>query len=391
MADYGDSYVVDETYRNSTDAKKDEFQGWLNGPVDRGIGQGGGIRTIRNSSNGNVEFIILISTIKHSKAPKPWEDVINLEDGIAHYWGDAKAADRPNPDNARGNRLVRREYGETYAQDRRTEAAPILLFTKPELGYVTFKGVCTIESVDIRRHKDKSDNTVVNYRFDLAILDTDQVDLQWIHEKSRLGASDQAPEAWSRWVKDGVTERYHVDRYNIRSTEAQIPSGPGKDLLQEVRSTLSEGTNDKGERFEYLVKFILENIEGVKNPKLTPSTGDKGVDITGEIGLLSDVQLAGADTDIKFKAQVKNWQDPVRGKHLSRLASRIDDGEVGLFFTTSRYTEDAQKENESTYPIRLFSGRDITDLLVQTGLAVNGSLNDSVTERISQKMSSSEP
>ncbi|MDB2276647.1 hypothetical protein PM022_19415 [Halorubrum ezzemoulense] len=34
MPAYGDQYVVGETYRSSSDLKKDQFQAWLNGPID---------------------------------------------------------------------------------------------------------------------------------------------------------------------------------------------------------------------------------------------------------------------------------------------------------------------------------------------------------------------
>jgi hypothetical protein len=69
---------------------------------------------------------------------------------------------------------------------------------------------------------------------------------------------------------------------------------------------------------------------------------------------------------------------------LSRLASRVEDGEIGLFFTMSHYTTQAQEENLSTYPVRLFAGRDIAGLLAQSDLASGGSLNDSVVAEINE-------
>ena len=48
----------------------------------------------------------------------------------------------------------------------------------------------------------------------------------------------------------------------------------------------------------------------------------------------------------------------------------------------SHYTKDAQEEILSTYPIRLFSGKDIVELLVQTDLANRDQLNDAVVNEI---------
>jgi hypothetical protein len=126
----------------------------------------------------------------------------------------------------------------------------------------------------------------------------------------------------------------------------------------------------------------MEDLKNFSDVELTPPSGDKGVDLTGRIDLFSETQLGSVDTKIKFKAQVKNTASSISGKELSRLASRVDDGEIGLFFTTSHYTRSAQEENLSTYPVRLFSGGDLTELLVQTELTEDDKLTDSVVEQI---------
>lgn len=46
MPAHGDQYIVGKTYRSSSDPQKDEFQAWLNGPIDNGIRNSGGIRAI---------------------------------------------------------------------------------------------------------------------------------------------------------------------------------------------------------------------------------------------------------------------------------------------------------------------------------------------------------
>ena len=127
----------------------------------------------------------------------------------------------------------------------------------------------------------------------------------------------------------------------------------------------------------------MDNMSQVRR---TPSSGDKGVDIIGQTNLLPDVTLGGNKTKLKFKAQVKIKKGSVGGRELSRLASRVGDGEIGLFFTMSHYTDAAQRESLSTYPIRLFAGGDIVDMLVQTDLTDGPRLNDQVVSEINDSV-----
>ncbi len=131
---------------------------------------------------------------------------------------------------------------------------------------------------------------------------------------------------------------------------------------------------------------MLSSMDNISQVELTPSSGDKGVDLTGKIDLVTEAQLTEPNTKIAFKAQVKNKSGSVGGREISRLASRVDDGEIGLFFTMSYYTQKAQQENISTYPVRLFSGKDIVELLAQTDLASRERLNDAVVDEINSSV-----
>ncbi|KKF39905.1 hypothetical protein FK85_24875 [Halorubrum saccharovorum] len=386
MPNYGYQYVVGETYRSSSDPEKDEFQGWLNGPIDNGIRNSGGIRAIVNSTTGEREFLVFVSSQERGGPQNPWEDVINREEGIVRYWGDAKARDNPNPENANGNSWVKNDYCETYAQDARKDAPPVLLFEKPRSGEVTFQGVCILTEISIERYKD-GDDTVVNYLFNLAILDVDTVDLEWIHRKSRTGVDVGGPDAWNEWVDSGRVRRYSIYRNQIRSKDAQLPDADYQPLLDDIRSQLDNPK--KGEKMEFLVQYLLETLPNFSQLEQTPTSGDRGVDLEGRIDLLPDAPLGSTDTGIEFKAQVKNKGSSVSGKELSRLASRVEDGEIGLFFTTSHYTRQAQEENLAAYPVRLFSGGDIVKLLAQTELVDDRTLADRVVKDIETEVSES--
>lgn len=162
--------------------------------------------------------------------------------------------------------------------------------------------------------------------------------------------------------------------------DSQYPVGREADLLQNIRSQLQNP--DRGEKLECLVRYLMEHLKNLSDVELTPPSGYKRVDLTGRIDLLSETQLGSVDTKIKSKTQVKNTGSSISGKELSRLASRVDDGEIGLFFTASDYTRSTQEENLSTYSIRLFSGGDLTKLLAQTELTEDDKLTDRVVEQI---------
>jgi len=323
-------YVMNETYRSSTDENKDEFQSWINEPIDGGIRNSGGIRCITNQETGEREFLVFVSKTGKTRTQHPWEDIINMEEGIAHYWGDAKARHAPDPDKPTGNSWVKEDYCRTYARGARSNAPPVLLFESTESGYVTFRGVCVLTDMSIERHKDDGE-TVVNYLFRLAILDTDVVELDWIHRKALTGDDRGGPKAWYKWVREGRISRYSIWKDSIRSRDAQKPEGRYIQLLEDIRTRLDAPR--KGRKLEYLVMFLMKNMENFTEVEMTPRGGDRGVDLTGRVNMMSNMQLGDVDTKIDFKAQIKNkaLDSNISGKDLSRLASRIDDGEIGLF------------------------------------------------------------
>jgi len=377
------TYVVNETYRSSSNPADDEFQAWLNEPIDTGIRNSGGIRSIVNPQTGEREFLVFVTDSSPSRSQNPWEDIINMEDGRAKYWGDAKARHSPDPDAATGNGWVKSDYCRTYAQGNRNDAPPVLLFEKPATGQVIFRGLCIITDLRIKRHRDDG-ATVVNYLFDLAILDVDTVPLPWIHRKAKTGKDQGGPDAWERWVSEGVLDRYSIYTADIRTKNIQYPTGREADLLADLRNRITGPT--KGKQLERLVRLMLQQLPGFIDIEITPPSGDRGVDVTGRVNLFSETAVGEVETHITFKSQVKHTTSSISGKELSRLASRIGDGEIGLFFTTSHYTKRAQEESLSTYPLRLFAAKDFVELLLQTELVEGATLTDKTIKNVTDEL-----
>lgn len=382
-------YRVDEEYRNYAGSEDDKYSSWLGEPLEGGIQPPAGINPLSNPNTGRPEFFVFYSGEGSKNNQNPWNDTVNLDDGYIRYWGDAKPK-HEHPDDATGNQVVKKTYNQTYGRGDLKSAPPVLFFQRERSGYVTFKGLCIFKGLQVKRYRSEGE-VVPNYLFDLAILDADEVSLDWIHSKTLEGYHGGGPDAWQHWVETGTERRYSIYNEKVRSPSSQQPTGSRRDLISDVRSKLDGTTKEKGDNLEALVYLLLESMKNVREVDVTPDSGDNGVDLTGEIDLLGYVQLADTETTVDFKAQVKNWKldSSVGGKDLSRLASRIDDGEVGLFFTTSYFTRQAQKENHSTYPVRLFAGADLGELLLQSELVEENRLREGILEEIKEVLSGS--
>ncbi len=78
------------------------------------------------------------------------------------------------------------------------------------------------------------------------------------------------------------------------------------------------------------------------------------------------------DYEIEFLGGAKRYKTAITPDQVSRLVARLGRGQFGLYFTTSWYSEQTQKEIEADrYPVRLFSGQDIVNIL-RAGDCVSG-------------------
>ena len=171
-----------------------------------------------------------------------------------------------------------------------------------------------------------------------------------------------APDVW-RDAIGGRIRPLRLWRSGIRSRAEQLPL-PGSDddsVLQQLRKL-------DGHQFERLVVAIVglmpEIVPGlIHEVNQTKPTGDGGVDLFGYMRLPEPISYV-----IPFKGEAKNRGAAVSPKDVSRLVARLRRGEHGLFFTTSWYSIQAQEEVvRDGYPIRLFSGLDVVDLLRRAG------------------------
>ena len=122
--------------------------------------------------------------------------------------------------------------------------------------------------------------------------------------------------------------------------------------------------------FETVIVNMLRKNKITHSITQTRKTRDGGLDMEGHFELPSPLSY-----EIFFKGEVKRHVNPIGPGKVSRLVARLKRGEYGLFFTTSYYTSQAQKEVlEDGYPVKLFSGISMYKLFDNANMINNGKL-----------------
>ena len=372
---------VGHEYRDKAGVKfeDDELLRWLNTSVGS-IANSGGIRFKDTASNSprdpetgrNVPaYFVLITRDMSAQNHNPWDDMIDEVNGNIYYWGDAKFSSREKLFNQfRGNARIDATNNLRLA-GRLDELPPIVHFSKQKSGYVTFNGLCALSDVRFSWFEDNG-KPIKNLRILLSILDTETVQVEWLRQRVisgdvREADSRLAPDVWRKAGK-GKLERRQVWSSKVRSKQQQIPKAGSDDekLLAEV-STLSPA------EFEAFIVALIDKMPDIV-PGLqhrvtsTKRTGDHGLDFFGMFKMPYPIEY-----EIEFLGEAKKHRAAIRPNQVSRLVARLGRGQYGLYFTTSWYSEQTQKEIEADrYPVRLFCGQDIVNILRAGNCASGG-------------------
>ncbi|RMF93081.1 MAG: restriction endonuclease [Candidatus Schekmanbacteria bacterium] len=359
--------------------EEDQFMRWINIPGVSGMMNSPGIRWLRYKDKKELPAaLILITKTASSSYHNPWEDVIDRNNGVIYYWGDAKADQKRKCEDFMGNKILKKVH-DKILEGNLKEIPPILFFSKPERGKIIFEGLCVMENLERTWFEDKG-KPVRNYRAVLQILDIDPVDLDWIHKKVK-GEKYTPPKIWKDYTSGKKPAYLKVWRKNIKSKEEQLPAKNSSEykILEEIHRL-------KPKEFERFTVYLIESIKGIKHSIMnTRFVKDKGFDFFGHFTLPYPLNYT-----IFFKGEAKKFgpNNAVGPKDLSRLAAKLNRGEYGLFITTSYFSMQAQEELfEDSYPIKLISGMDVINFLRELRLIAHGRLNKSMLDKIREELS----
>jgi hypothetical protein len=318
-------------------------------------------------------YVVLITADTSTQNHNPWSDIVSYSSGELIYWGDAKTTDVPKRWNDfRGNKLIW-AVNHLRLSGERNLIPPFIHFVKSGRGEVRFSGLCMLRECALSWHGEEG-RPIRNLRITLDILDAESVDPSWLITRATVKDEKEllpgAPPVWRDAVR-GKIRPLRLWRSGIRTKQEQMPAVGSDD--EKVLAQIRELDGFEFERLSVaIVDLIPEVIPGlIHEVEQTKLVGDRGLDMFGYFKMPEPISYV-----IPFKGEAKNWGSAVQPKEVSRLVSRLQRGEHGLFFTTSWYTDQAQDEVlKDSYPVRLFSGLDIVDLLRRTNRAQGPNLD----------------
>ena len=360
----------------------DEFLKWIN--IDGGgMRNADGIRALNyvtKKSNFIPAYLILVSH-EVKRHGNPWEDIVDFGTANIKYWGDAKFDKRLSYFDFRGNKRLLQIWYEIL--DTNFEIVPpILHFSKPQKGIVTFNGLCVLNNLELTWFEDKG-FPVKNYKCELTILDVESIEVDWLHHRANCKdfakLNIKAPKIWKDYIK-GKIRKLDVWAKSIKNKENQLPKENTNEdyLLKQLRELTPK-------QFEAVVVEIFRNLPHV-NHKIfrTRHVRDGGFDFYGKFSIPYPVNY-----EIEFLGEVKKYarNTEVGHKDVSRLVARLSRGQYGIFVTTSYYTKQAQQEVlEDGYPVKLFSGIDIINFLKELRVVYKGKISKEWLESIIKEL-----
>jgi hypothetical protein len=329
---------------------------------------------------------ILTSSSPHKigSIDTPWQDFYNVAKGHIRYFGDNKSPD-VKPEEKAGNKALLNQFEIHNSSDPeiRKHACPIIFFKKVTVnknpkGYREFNGFGVIINAErIVQHNRKTNSDFVNYCFDFAVLDmsaeNEEFDWEWINSRRDESVSiektlSKAPSAWKDWVKKGNKAldrlRRNVSKLNVLSTSEQKPESGSRELktLKAVYDFYSKSDSSK-KRFENLASIVTEHLvrksASYKSGWITRGSGDSGIDFIGRMDVGSG--FGSAKVIVLGQAKCESLDRPTGGNHIARTVAKLKRGWLGVYVTTSYFSDKVQIEIlEDKYPILLINGRKLS-------------------------------
>lgn len=366
---YEDGYLNFHFLTRSLDAK--------NLQLEKGINASAKIKT---DSGDLVRPAILISSSPNKKGSSetPWEDFYDVDNGHIRYFGDNKEPGK-DPATALGNKALLKAFrlAHSHCPQERSLTPPILFFKRVVIngvakGYPQFQGLGVINSVELVTQWDnKLGRTFTNYAFDFTVLciatEHEKFEWDWINSRRQkafpLDITNQvAPKSWRQWLKEGSNSlnklRRRVSKLHLEKAVNQRPiSGSEADkILNEIYAFYA----DKKHSFEALAEVIAERVIdrdlGIyQKGWVTQGSSDGGADFIGKVTLgsgFSKVELI-----VLGQAKCESLNTPTGGNHIARTVARLKRGWLGVYVTTSYFSDSVQREViEDKYPIILIHG-----------------------------------
>lgn len=319
-------------------------------------------------------FIFLTNPHKKDSESMPWIDIVEPDVGYALFHGDNRMPGRPYI-AGRGNQKFDEVQHFYVEPELRMFAPPILMFAQKDVsgirkGYREFCGYGIPIRCTVTTQREKTTGKYfTNLAIELALLhlknENEFFDWAWIDARRNGSISQEqvlkfSPSAWRDWVRNGNSSvercRRNVAKNNILKQTAQAALSPTeRDILKDVHAYYA---NEK-HPFEGLASYVATRIIGhaCKRGWVTKRSGDMGIDFVCRLDI-GDPGAQLSRAPIVVLGQAKCQKNPVSAKDLARVVARLQRGWMGVYVTTSVFSEPAQLElAEDRYPLVLINGK----------------------------------
>jgi hypothetical protein len=322
---------------------------------------------------------------KEDEDESPWRDLIFQEEGRVLYNGDNKSSEK-NANDTFGNKKVLENLPLYFSKNRseRLKAPPILVTKTIKIGNKTgfrqFIGIGIINEppILVQQYEKGNNNVFTNYQFEITLISLASEDLfnwDWIDDRRNKNISDEdslknAPKNWIKWVNVGseVVSKIQlkINSYRLISESEQRDLLPNnKKIIDDLLNIHYPDPIIDGIRFEALASFITTLYFSDKNYYrgwITVGSGDRGVDFVGRLDIGHD---SFSNTSIIVLGQSKRYKNSISGERLTRVASRMTRGYIGVVVTLDVFTKQAQEEiKDDKLPIILINGKKVSELLL---------------------------
>ena len=345
-----------------------------------------GVREPGQNFNRLPAFLFHSNPYKKDTEGTPWIDIVEPDVGYALYHGDNKTAGCL-PLQARGNHKFA-EVQHFYTDPKLREfAPPVLLFTQQEVdgrrqGYREFAGYgvpvrCAISTQREKRSKQYFTNLAIELALFHLESENELFPWSWIDARRNPKLSGKevlvfAPLAWKEWVRRGDSAiercRRSVARYTVQRRAEQRPVGANERRhLEEVHRYFEL----KKHPFEGLASYVAARIIGhnCKRGWVTKRSGDMGIDFVCRLDV-GDPGSQLSRTPIVVLGQAKCQRSLISAPDLARVVARLQRGWMGVYVTTSEFSEPAQLElAQDKYPLLLVNGKRLIQELERAAVA----------------------
>jgi hypothetical protein len=372
-------------------------------PFDSGINP----MAVVNAPEGLRVPAVLIASSPHKvgRVETPWQDIFDVDNGHIRYYGDNRTAGR-DPASCRGNAALLAALADHggLGVDARRRSIPLIFFRRVpfggrQKGYVRFEGFgIATKAQRVVQRGSRSDGSFANYAFDFLVMDlaaeNEVFPWSWINLRRDRKADLNntlavAPAAWRTWVAGGSSARERVRRRVARrlvhSRRDQVPE-PGSPE-ERVLMTIYRAFDGRKLEFEGLAGWAAERVlrrsGDYRHFGVTRGSADGGFDFVGRLDIGEG--FGRAKIVVLGQAKCETPRAPTNGLDVARTVARLRRGWIGVYVTTSFFSDRTQQEViEDRYPILLINGRRLAEEVRAASLERGGDRVDILLDEIVQ-------